>query len=136
MAGVPTYVIPHFIIKNDIDYEGYALKIHSITKNNFDNVNFIKDLAFNTKDIETFSNNIRDLKEDNLPFIINFASYDTDGNYFKIVSHIKDVSKFYFIEVIETFGKEHKPFLQKVKKFNLDSVYRIIPVDNKSAKRK
>jgi len=140
IAGIRSYIIPQFFNNTKIDYKGWALKIYSITKKQFDGSEFqtSADLAFDSENIASFTRDLQDLKEDDFPlFILNFVSYDTDGTkYFKIVNHIKDVSKFHFIKVMETLEKEHKPFVNVVKKFNLGTLYRLIPEKSDTKKNR
>lgn len=113
-----------------------------------------KDLdKFDVSEMESFLNNTSDLLFKYQPFQtsvekklsnfdvlwINYIAFESDGNSFKIMNHIKDVNSRYLRKVIETFtiaGVEFKNFIGGKYKFNLQSVYFIIPVrDGQKSKK-
>ncbi len=121
MAGVSTFIIPSFLIKDlDIQYEN--------------GINAIKErveLAFYG---ETLSNFIESLQSDvhflgkDIPMNLTFLNYETDGNSFKIVGLMKDIPDFNFIKLIRILNEEHLKFIDEIKYFNLNMIYKIIPL--------
>lgn len=71
-------------------------------------------------------------------FWVNYIGYESDGNSFKIISQINDVNSFYLAKLIEVFGDtsyELSDLLDNQGGFNLQSIYRIIPIrDGQKAK--
>ena len=64
-------------------------------------------------------------------FWVNYIAFESDGNSFKIMNHIKDVNSAYLKKLIEVFGRtdfEFRRYLGDRSYFNLQSIYRIIPV--------
>lgn len=88
------------------------------------------DLLFNSKkmsELEAYFNR----KSLNEAYWLNFIAIDSDGNYFKAGSLIKDVSKFHFAELIgglRNSGELLSQWLGKKYAFNLNQMYRLIPV--------
>jgi CRISPR-associated protein Csh1 len=81
---------------------------------------------------------------------LNFLAFESDGNFLKTISVIKDVSKFHFQNVIKSFIKIDWEFyeLQGIvdwdtvkkdygehRKFNLSSIYGIIPMRKDKEKK-
>ncbi|MEW5819873.1 MAG: type I-B CRISPR-associated protein Cas8b/Csh1 [Cyanobacteriota bacterium] len=122
IANVQTLLIPQFIGNIDFDYEQAINKILKTT-----------DIAFRNDTLKTFISEIESEKEYvgyNLPFTLNFLSYSTEQKKaFKIFNFIKDVSKLYFINLIEVLEEEHSKLINEVKFFNLSSIYYLIPID-------
>ncbi|MCC5878261.1 MAG: hypothetical protein JJU11_18745 [Candidatus Sumerlaeia bacterium] len=71
-------------------------------------------------------------------FWVNYIGYESDGNSFKIISQTNDVNSFYLAKLIEVFGDtsyELSDLLGNQGGFNLQSIYRIIPIrDGQKAK--
>lgn len=64
-------------------------------------------------------------------FWINYIAFESDGNSFKIINHIKDVNSLYLKKMISSFKKTHLEFQKYIGgryEFNLQSIYSIIPV--------
>ena len=81
---------------------------------------------------------------------LNFVGFESDGNFFKTISIIKDVSKFHFEKVIETFEEINWKFRElkeavdwdnatknygEISFFNLNSVYGLIPIRKEKEKK-
>jgi len=70
-------------------------------------------------------------------FWVNYIAFESDGNSFKIMNHIKDVNSLYLTKLVETFievGFAFQDFIGSKYPFNLRSIFNIIPVrdSNKS----
>ena len=88
------------------------------------------DLLFNLKKIVELEAYFKRKSLDE-SYWLNFMAIDSDGNYFKVGSLIKDVSKFHFLELISELrnsGELLSPWLGKKYSFNLNQMYRLIPV--------
>ncbi|MTI87715.1 MAG: hypothetical protein FH748_07080 [Balneolaceae bacterium] len=81
---------------------------------------------------------------------LNFVAFESDGNFFKTISIIKDVSKFHFESVIEAFEEVNWKFRElkqavdwdsatknygEVSFFNLNSIYGLIPIRKEKEKK-
>lgn len=81
---------------------------------------------------------------------LNFMAFKSDGNFFKTISIIKDVSRFHFESVIEAFKETNWEFIEMKRVvdweaatknygeapfFNLNSIYGLIPIRNKKEKK-
>ena len=85
------------------------------------------------------------------PFWITYLAFESDGNFFKTISEIKDVSKFHFYEIITAFKNVNNYFKEDLKNavdwlsvmtdygkqhnFNLASIYSIIPLRKDKEKK-
>lgn len=121
IANVTTYVIPSFPIKNtDIDYEN-SIKI----------VKNCVEIAFNADTLKQFiaslgsELNFLSIKA---PVNLNFLSYETDGNSFKVIKYLNDLPEYNFIKLTRTLSDEHEKFQNQIRYFNLNSIYRMIPL--------
>ncbi len=88
------------------------------------------DLLFNATKFKEFEANLNRKKDDSI-YWLNFIAIDSDGNYFKAGNLIKDVSKFHFLELIKELrnsGELLSPWLSKKYIFNLNQMYRLVPV--------
>jgi CRISPR-associated protein Csh1 len=107
------------------------------------------ELLFQFSKYEVMNNEIR--VETDYPYWITFLGFETDGNYFKTINVIKDVSRTHFEQLIKAFrrlnnewkavpgvnwasimsmGKEQTPL-----EFNLFTVYTLIPVRRDKEKK-
>ena len=81
---------------------------------------------------------------------LNFVAFESDGNFFKTISIIKDVSNFHFQNVIESFQEINWNFRRmkqavdweaatknygEVSFFNLNSIYGLIPIRKEKEKK-
>ena len=128
IAGTPAYVIPHVLsVKEEIAPE-YFEKLHNRI-----------DMAFNENRFDEFITSIKassENEESDLSFSLNFLSYETDGNYFKVINHIHDVPAFYFSRLTKTIADSYLKYEQEIKGdfnkgFGLGSIYKLIPIKYK-----
>jgi CRISPR-associated protein Csh1 len=138
IASLDHVIIPQFLSNEDFDL--------SIT---LDGIKKKSDILFSFDALEDMVDDIR-IENDNI-FWINFIAFESDGNFFKSTEVIKDVSKFHFQKVIETFSEVHWQFKDNssfvnwasvmteygVEKrfFNFNSVYSLIPLRKDKEKR-
>lgn len=81
---------------------------------------------------------------------LHFVAFESDGNFFKTISIIKDVSKFHFENVIDSFEEINWKFRElkdavdwdsatknyaEVSFFNLNSIYKLIPIRKEKEKK-
>lgn len=81
---------------------------------------------------------------------LNFVAFESDGNFFKTISIIKDVSKFHFENVIDSFEEINWKFRElrdavdwdsatknygEISFFNLNSIYGLIPIRKEKEKK-
>tara|TARA_R110002124_G_scaffold286171_2_gene466218 strand:- start:14044 stop:15879 length:1836 start_codon:yes stop_codon:yes gene_type:complete len=72
-------------------------------------------------------------------FWVNYFAFESDGNSFKIINHIKDVNSLFLIKTIEAFassGIEFKNFIGDKYRFNLQTIYHLIPVKDGQKSKK
>lgn len=136
IANIDHVIIPQFLDRDNIDLE----MVLSGIKRNSDVLFNLKELDKIVKDIETEAENI---------FWINFVAYESDGNFFKSTEIIKDVSQLHFQKLIQEFINVHwrmrdAEFVNwdsvmteygKVRIFNLNSIYNIIPIRKDKEKK-
>jgi len=73
-------------------------------------------------------------KENQNLFWISYVAYESDGNSFKIISEIRDVNNKWLEEIINVFtitGVKFRQYISSINRFNLKTVYGIIPVRKK-----
>lgn len=135
LAEIPTYIIPYFYnVKEGFDYNSVSKSIKNNTELLFKSDKVIKlteDIDFEIDDVDY------DLKYwSSNTFSLTFLSYQSDGNSFKALNIINDISKSRFEKIVNSFKKEHnKLYGYGVKKFSLNSIYRLIPIKNNSDKK-
>jgi len=123
VAGISNLVFPTFLAFSKIDINEVLLRVSTVN-----------DLAFKYREIENVINDIEDQISDEL-YWLNFVSYESDGNYFKIITFIKDIPQFYFISLLKKLVKssiEFEDYYKPKYTFNLHSVYNLIPVRSNS----
>ena len=119
IADINHLIIPQFLSKTDINFED----ILSNVKNK-------SDFLFRYNEIKKIETNITD-EIDDTPYWINYLAIETDGNFFKTSDLIKDISRPYFIKILNTFNEinvEFKNYLNSNSYYNFYSVYQYIPV--------
>lgn len=140
IAGINHCIIPQFLNKDEVD-------IPYITKGIFQKT----ELLFNIDSLDKLATNAEYEIEVDSPFWITYLAFESDGNFFKTISEIKDVSKFHFYEIIEAFKKVNTFFKDDLKNavdwlsvmtdygkqhnFNLASIYSIIPLRKDKEKK-
>jgi len=118
IAGIPHVIIPVFLSKTDADFDLILGKINKQS-----------DFLFKYNDIRNIETVITDWVDD--LYWLNFLSIDSDGKYFKSNSLIKDVSKPWFLKVIDAFTDLTNHFSEHYGTntfFNFYSFYQHIPV--------
>ncbi|NBB31231.1 TM1802 family CRISPR-associated protein [Cellulophaga sp. BC115SP] len=138
IAGIDHCIIPQFLNKEQVD-------IQYITKGIFQK----SELLF---DSNSFDNLVTSAEyETDAPFWITFLAFESDGNFFKTINEIKDVSKFHFYKIIDAFNEVNDLFKNnlsdsvdwlsvmtdygKQHRFNLASIYSIIPIRKDKEKK-
>jgi len=119
IAGIRHVIIPQFLHNEEVDFE-LAL----------DKINTKSDFLFKVNDNKKLNTSLLDESDDNI-YWLNFMAIDTDGKSFKATELIKDVSKPYFLKIIETFEKVNMEFykLLNLNHFlNFYTFYQYIPV--------
>lgn len=127
IADVPHIVVPNFLSK-DLDHI------------NLEKVEFFIDKASELLfQVNSFNESIlRKLYNEKL-FWINYVAFESVGNEFKIINHIKDVNNLYLQKVIQVFyksGIDYKDYIGGDFKFNLRSIYFIIPIRDSKKRSK
>jgi CRISPR-associated protein Csh1 len=137
IAGIEHVILPQFLSTENIEIDLVLDKLKAKS-----------DLLFSLKTLESLAKDMEfDAKE---IFWINFIAFESDGNFFKTLALIKDVSKFHFQHVLEAFDdikwsmreldyavdwdsvtKEYG----KISFFNLNSVYGLIPIRKDKEKK-
>ena len=139
IAGINHCIIPQFLNKDDVD-------IPYITKGIFQKT----ELLFNIDSLDKLATGA-DAETNDSPFWITYLAFECNGNFFKTINEIKDVSKFHFYEIIGAFKKVNTFFKDDLKNavdwlsvmtdygqqhnFNLASIYSIIPLRKDKEKK-
>ena len=121
IAGIPHVIIPVFFSKDEVEFDLV-----------FEKINGRCDFLFKYNTIKQLDTNITDWTENEF-YWLNFLSIDSDGNYFKSNNLIKDVSKPWFLKLIETLDKINNHFSERYDSntfYNFYSFYSYIPVKN------
>lgn len=119
IAGISNLVFPTFLTTSNID-------VNEV----FRSIKIVKDIAFKYHEFEDILSEIEEQISDDL-YWLNFVSYESDGNYFKIITFFKDIPQFYFISLLRKLAKTSiyfEDFYKPKFTFNLYSVYNLIPV--------
>lgn len=137
IADVDHVIIPQFIHQEELDLDMMLDRLKAKT-----------DLLFSLQALDDTAKNI-ELETDTV-YWLNFMAFESDGNFFKTMEVIKDVSKFHFQDVLKAFEEVHWEFgrLKNVvdwssvmktygddSRFNLYTVYRVIPVRKDKEKK-
>ncbi len=119
IAGISHIVLPNYLHKNLNDFDLNQIKSF---------LDKTGDLLFQYQSLDTELD--KHLPELDL-FWVNYIAFESDGNSFKIMNHIKDVNSAYLKKLVDVFGRtdlEFRSYLGDRSYFNLQSIYRIIPV--------
>lgn len=134
--------IDHVIIPQFVDHQGLDFDLM------LDKLKTKSDLLFSFQALDEVAENI-ELEVDKL-YWLNFLAFESDGNFFKTLEIIKDISKFHFQKVLETFQKIDWEFRElphivdweavkrnygKISRFNLNTVYGLIPIRKDKGKK-
>lgn len=138
IAGIDHCIIPQFLHKENVDIQYITKGIFQKSELLFDNNSF--DTLVTSAEYET-----------DAPFWITFLAFESDGNFFKTINEIKDVSKFHFYKIIESFNEVNDFFKNDLQdsvdwlsvmtdygkhhRFNLASIYSIIPIRKDKEKK-
>ncbi len=141
IAGIDHCILPQFRNGKVIDMEENVPKIKGNAELLF---------SMSKKEFRKTTNNIRSIAEGDI-YWITFLGYESDGNFFKTINLIKDISKTHFENIIQTmrsvdsemgeilpnlwlnvmtYGKE-----KNVIDFNFYLIYYLIPVRKDGEKR-
>jgi len=126
IAGTPTYLIPNILSFHEEIEPDYLEKLYSKI-----------DLAFNEWKYKNFIESVEySFENDETDFCLDFLSFETDGNYFKVINHVHDVPKFYFIRLTKIIAGNYYKYEREIKGmfenvFCLGSIYRLIPIKYK-----
>lgn len=121
IAGIDHLIIPAFPSFNnaDIDLLNTKVKIKS-------------DILFNLKTLQELAQYLED--EFDFDFYwLNYFAYETNGAYFKIINHIKDINNFYINDILKILSEtsyEMNNIIELRNFFNFYSIYCLIPVRN------
>lgn len=119
IADVNHLIIPQFLSSTNTDI-----------KEILNNLKSKSDFLFRYNQLKKIETDITD-EIDETPYWINYLAIETDGNFFKTSELIKDISRPYFIKILETFDEinvEFKNYLNANSYYNFYSVYQFIPV--------
>jgi CRISPR-associated protein Csh1 len=119
IAGISHIVVPNYLHK---DLNNFDLKQVEIF------LNKAGELLFQYHEMDT---NLDKKLPDTDVFWVNYIAFESDGNSFKVINHINDVNSRYLKKLIEVFGKtefELQDYIGDRSHFNLQSIYRMIPV--------
>ena len=140
IADVDHVIIPQFLEHSDVNLDLTLEKI-SLDAQLLFTIQSEGSIAAGVKRIQNYGKNV---------FWINFLAYESDGNFFKSISLIKDVSRFHFERMLAAFGavnREMKAITDTVdwhavtteygkpSSFNLYLAYGLIPVRKDKEKK-
>jgi CRISPR-associated protein Csh1 len=138
IAGIDHCIIPQFLNSSDVDIKYIT---EGIIKKN--------ELLFGTDSLGQLITSAEN--ETDQPFWITYLAFESDGNFFKTINEIKDVSKLHFNKILDTFSSVNEYFKTELSdavdwfsvttdygkqhSFNLTSIYSIIPIRKDKEKR-
>ncbi|MCA1761795.1 MAG: TM1802 family CRISPR-associated protein [Flavobacteriales bacterium] len=118
IAGISHIIIPHFRNRDLDEFDLEETELY---------LNKSSDLLFDYNELdETIDRNLSDIGL----FWINYIAFESDGNSFKIINHIRDVNSAYLTKLIETFVDVEwafKDYIGGKFPYNLRSIYNVIP---------
>lgn len=127
IAGITHIIVPSLLNKDLAEFDNTEIELF---------LNNSSDLLFKYQDLSTpLEQELSHLDV----FWVNYLAFESDGNSFKVINHIKDVNTLFLTKIIETFastGVEFKNFIGEKYRFNLQSVYYIIPVKDGQKSKK
>ncbi|TAE21054.1 MAG: hypothetical protein EAZ91_25680 [Cytophagales bacterium] len=138
IAGIDHCIIPQLLHKDQSDVE---TTLRTLSRKS--------DLLFQFNTYQEIAGDL-DVETDN-PYWITFLGFESDGNFFKTINVIKDVSRTHFEQLISAFGKLNNEWKtipgvnwasimsmgkeQRPLEFNLFTVYTLIPVRKDKEKK-
>ena len=138
IAGVDHCIIPQLFNQDETDIEESLGKIAQKS-----------DLLFQYKKYHEIVSDV-EYESDRNPYWITFLGFESDGNFFKTINIIKDVSRTHFERLILKFSEVHRQFKDvesinwenvmsagkdKPLEFNLYTVYTLIPLRKDKEKK-
>lgn len=142
IAGISHCVIPQFLANKEVDFD-------TILEENYKKSELLFQRTVFEKSIIAIED---EFKEDDL-YWLNFLAFESDGNSFKTINLIKDVSKTHFEHVIKAFADIDAEFnnmedtvdwpnitteyfnQKKSQSFNLNTIYQLIPLRKDKEKK-
>lgn len=139
IAGIDHCIIPQLFSKDESDLESTLTTIS--TKS---------DLLFQYKKLEEVITDLNYNRSEDFPYWITFLAFESDGNFFKTINVIKDVSRTHFERMIKIFATTHTEMRQiegvnwqnvmsagegNTLTFNLHTVYNLIPIRKDKVKK-
>ena len=139
IAGIDHCIIPQLFSKDESDLE---TALATISKKS--------DLLFQYKKLEEVLTDLDTVRSEDFPYWITFLAFESDGNFFKTINIIKDVSRTHFEKMIETFATTHLEMKQiegvnwqnvmgagqdNTLTFNLYTIYNLIPIRKDKVKK-
>lgn len=127
VAGIPHIVIPS-VLNRQLD----QLKIKELE----DFVVTSSELLFQNTQVENLADELEFLRFQT--FWINYVAFESDGNSFKVINHIKDINSQYLINLIKVFKETEIHFLSYRSSrynFNLQTIYGMVPVREQKGKK-
>lgn len=104
IAGIDHCIIPQFSNLEKIDM---VKSFRDIVTNN--------ELLFGQEKIDELTTRIeRKIDTNNNTYWISYIAFESDGNFFKVINEIKDVSKLHFINIIEKLQQTDNFFRHKL----------------------
>lgn len=138
IAGIAHCIIPQFLNQTAIDLKYILSGILNKTE-----------LLFQTEEIDSIVTAIE--YETNEPYWITYLAFESDGNFFKTINEIKDVSKLHFYKLLENVRKIDNYFRNDLRYavdwqsvmmnygkpsiFNLSTIYSIVPLRKDKEKK-
>lgn len=97
IAEVNHCILPQVFSQSKIDETALLTKLSKRSE-----------LLFRPQEYKDLSTQIEDAEPD--VYWIDFLGFESDGNYFKTINYIKDVSKTHFNRLLKTFQQVHREF--------------------------
>lgn len=123
IADIPHCIIPQFLSFSDVNFE-------NIMEETYKN----SELLFQKKNFEESMLSIKDEIGIDKVYWLNFLAFVSDGNSFKTINLIKDVSKIHLETVLDTFRKIDVEFNEMVLAVNWQNVMTDYDYQNKERK--
>ena len=140
IAGIDHCLVPQFRAEQDVDLNNLTTRLKAKSELLFSMTdqwkNYLSDIRYNA---------------DSEIYWINFLGYESDGNFFKTINIIKDVSKPHFETVLQVLRKVHNEMSEleganwvnvmthgkerKMFDFNFHTIYSLIPIRKEKEKR-
>lgn len=120
IAEAAHVIVPEFMGNTALNFATTLEKIRHKTN-----------LLFRLTALDSFAEDIQDELDEGEPFWLNFIAYESDGNFFKAIHQITEVSHFYFQQVLSAVEKtawEMRKWLSSKYRFNFYSIYQLVPV--------